>query len=63
MTKRTLLLLTLLVLAGCGGKLLTGAEAIPARELPSADNVWENGKVRFADLKGEVVLVEAWSPS
>jgi hypothetical protein len=60
-----LALATRLALAGCsrGGVMLTGDKAVAAPELPTDDAVWMNGKIDLAALHGQVLLIEAWSPS
>lgn len=64
MTRRLLLLIAL-ALAGCsrGGAELTGPQRTAAPEVPTDAQRWLHGSVTLAELKGKVVLVEAWHPS
>jgi hypothetical protein len=59
------LVAVVLASVGCkrGGVELTGSQRVPAPEVPADARRWLNGKVKLAELKGKVVLVEAWHPS
>ncbi len=64
--KHTWLMFALaLAVVGCdrGGATLTGPEQIAVPEVPTDTKVWVNEPARLADMRGSVVLVEAWHPT